>query len=129
MDEVKQKLNEFDLPASDYDSIIDELKKEKFIDEKRYAESFARGKFKIKKWGKHKIKASLVSKKIEPNLIKSALLLIDEKEYIETLKLLVDKKRKEINTKDAEQAKLKVARFVLSKGYEHDLVWDIVNKK
>ncbi|MDQ3191662.1 MAG: RecX family transcriptional regulator [Bacteroidota bacterium] len=128
-EEVRQKLTEFDLSEEELKLIIDSLVVDNFINEERFVTGFVRGKFKIKKWGKHKIKAALVSKRVATELIKPALSLIDEKEYIETLKALVEKKMNEVKKKDPAEAKFKVARYAAAKGYESDLIWDVLNEK
>ena len=127
--EVRQKLIEYNLPVSLNDQLMELLEKENFINEDRFALEFACGKFRIKKWGRQKIKFELLKKEVEQKLIVKAIGAIDEEEYILTLKVMLEKKMNTILfKKNVQEAKIKVSRYAMAKGYESDLVWDILNK-
>ena len=127
--EVRQRLFEYNLPDSLNDQIIEILEKENFINEDRFALGFANGKFRIKKWGRQKIKFELLKKGVEQKLIVKAIGAIDNDEYILTLESLLEKKIKTIiSMKNIQEAKFKVFRYGLAKGYESDLVGDVLNK-
>ena len=83
--EVEQKLNEYNLIPQAKDLILLHLLEHNFLNEERFAKSFARGKFRIKKWGKPRIVRELKFRSISEYNIKTALKEIDEKEYIQTL--------------------------------------------
>ena len=83
--EVERKLKEWRLMENTIKNILANLILEKFIDEQRYTESFCRGKFKIKKWGKIKISNELRTRKISENCIKKGMNQINDTEYIRTL--------------------------------------------
>lgn len=124
--EVRDKLYEWGLHSSDVEAIITELITTDFINEERYAKTYAGGKFRIKKWGRIKIKIELKKRKISDYCIRKAIEQIDDEAYIDTLTQLIQKKSKEVKEKNPEVKKHKVAKFAISKGFESDLVWDVV---
>jgi regulatory protein len=111
------------------ENIIVKLIEDNFLNEERFATAFARGKFTIKKWGRIKIKQELKQKRVGEYCLKKAMQQIDETEYMATLKNLIDSKRKLIKEKSPIKLNYKLMNYVLSKGYEKDLVFDILNNK
>jgi len=124
--EVSQKLKEWGVDASRIPKIIEDLISEKFIDDKRYAETFAGSKFRLKKWGRNKIAFELRMKKIPQHLISLALESLDETQYAETIQALIAQKSKEVKDSDAFSKKQKIARYLISKGFESDLVFGML---
>ena len=92
--DARNKLFELGLWPEAVENIIVKLIEDNFLNEERFAMSFARGKFSIKKWGRIKIKQELKQKRVSEYCLKKALAQIDEKEYIETLKKIIESKRK-----------------------------------
>ncbi|MXV37773.1 hypothetical protein GO491_03620 [Flavobacteriaceae bacterium Ap0902] len=104
------------------DDIMLYLMRENFLNEERFAESFARGKFYQKSWGRNKIKIELKRKKITPRLIEQALKQIDANDYYKTMEKLIEKKISTLNEPDSYKKKQKVIRYMLQKGYEYELI-------
>jgi len=125
--EVKTKLFEYGLPSTEVEEIMSHLITEGFLNEERYAKAFAGGKFRIMKWGKLKIKRELESYGVSPRNIARGLAEINSSEYSQTLLRLVKKKLNQIKDDSIHKKKNKAARFVIGKGYESELVWEIVN--
>lgn len=125
--EVKAKLFEYGLPSIEVDEIISYLITEGFLNEERYAKAFAGGKFRIMKWGKLKIQRELESSGVSARNITRGLAEITTSEYSKTLLGLVKKKSNQIEDDNIYKKKNKVARFVMGKGYEPELVWEVVN--
>lgn len=127
--EVTQKLIAWRIPKDEIPHIINKLRKENFLNDERFAEDFARGKFRIKQWGRIKIRRSLEQKRIKTEYIDKAISQIDETDYIDCLKKLVVKKNTLITTQEEGYGrKLKIAQFLISKGFESYLVRDAVNE-
>ena len=126
--DVRKKLEETELEHNQIDELIDYLIENKYIDNQRYAEFFANDKFKFNKWGKQKIKMHLNQKQISSALIQNALNTIDLKEYKKTLKEIIEKKLKSTKEEDKYKLKEKVIRNALSKGFEMDLIYDLLPK-
>lgn len=127
--EVRNKLYDWGLYAVDVENIIADLITNNFLNEERFARAYAQGRFKIKHWGRIKIKQGLQQKKVSPRLIKEALAQIEPSEYIVRLEVILDKKALVLSEKDPYKRKMKLANFAATKGYESDLIFDILNNK
>ena len=122
--DVKQKMKEWGLPKISQDQIMELLINQKYIDEERYSKSFCRGKFKIKKWGKIKITNELQKKNISELYIAKGLEEINDAEYHKELDKQYQKKKDAINEKNQFIKNKKIATFLITKGYESNLVWN-----
>lgn len=128
LQEVILKLKELGANQQTMAKIIDKLVKENFINEKRYAQSFVRGKFRINKWGKLKITAELRKRKIPEKFIIIGLAEIDHDDYLKTLKNLFQKKYESLGSENKAKVKHQLASYAISKGYEKELVWNVLKK-
>ncbi len=127
--DVRNKLYEIGMWQEAVENIIVKLIEDNFLNEERFTLAFARGKFNIKKWGRIKIKQELKQKRVSDYCLKKALQQIDETEYMLTLKKIIDNKRRLINEKSPIKLQYKLMNYALSKGYEKDLVFDVLNNK
>jgi regulatory protein len=121
--EVKQKLRELGADETEIEKIIVSLQEDDFQNDERFALLFASGKFRIKRWGKNKIRAELRMKKIPDAFIKKGLDAINKEEYIKTIEHLIKKKEREVKSKNAKDKNQKIGMFLLSKGFESELIW------
>ena len=122
--EVTMKLKSWGLIQEAIDLLIVELIQFNFLNEERYARSFARGKFRIKKWGKIKIRMALKKRDINFKCIDLSMLEIDDKTYFITLKELLQKKNKTVKETNSYKRKMNLTSYLLSRGYEYDLIHD-----
>jgi len=122
--EVKNKLYDYGLFENQVDEILSQLITDGFLNEERFAKAFAGGKFRIKKWGKLKIKNELEQLGLTRNCIQRGLKEIESADYSKTLKALIKKKSTEINEENIFKKRDKIARFAIGKGYEPDMVWE-----
>ncbi len=102
--------------------IIEQLRKDGYINEKRYARAYCRGKFLMKHWGRNKIIAELRAKGLDTASIEEGMTEIDKDMYIEKLLMLISKRREE-ESGDSDEFRVRTARYLIQKGYEADLVW------
>jgi regulatory protein len=126
--EVRDKLYEYGLHADEVESLIAELIGENFLNEERFAKAYAGGKFRIKKWGRYKIRQGLKQHRISDYCQRKGMAEIDPDEYYATLLELLRKKKEGLHEKDLFTLKSKLARYVIGKGYEQDLVWEAINE-
>lgn len=124
--EVRSKLYEWGLHKQDVEEVISELIQQNFINEERFAVAYALGKFRIKAWGRIKIKQGLRLKKVPDKMIFKALQHIDGDEYSQTLLRLLKKKSAKVTEKDAYKKQYKLMQYAMGKGYEADLITDIL---
>ncbi len=127
--EVLNKLESLEVSETLSIKLIELLKKDKFLNNKRFARFYAQGKFTHKRWGKLKIKNNLKKKEISYDNIEFALGLIKIREYKATINLLIDKKAKTLKDKELFIFRKKIVDSIRMKGFEADIVWDLVKKK
>ncbi len=128
--DLTNRFKAWNVEEKNWDRILDYLIAENFLNEKRYVEAFVRGKFVMKKWGKNKIKMGLVAKRVfnEGEFDKVFNEEIDEEDYLKTIAELIEKKRMLIVEEDEFKKRDKLYRYMLSKGYESELVVKELNR-
>jgi regulatory protein len=124
--EVRDKLYEWGLHSAHVENLIVQLIETNFLNEARFANAYAQGKFNQKGWGKQKIKQGLKFKKVSDVLIKKALNTIDDDDYLSTLKQILEKKAVFMAEKDPFKKRYKLHQYALSRGYENDIISDIL---
>jgi regulatory protein len=122
--EVRDKLYEWGLWPDAVENIIAELITQNFLNEERFAKAYAGGKFRIKKWGRIKIKLELKKRKISDYCIRKAMTEIDEDDYRKTLKKVLEDYSKKLKEKHPLKRKYRIANYARSRGFEQDLIWD-----
>lgn len=125
--EVQQKLKEMRMIPEAIDSIIVSLIRHNYLNESRYAKTFVRGKFRIKKWGRRRLILELRKNDISKVNINEAISEIDEQEYIDTFHQLAEKKAQTLKESNLLKRKKKLADYLLYRGWESHLVYDKVN--
>jgi regulatory protein len=122
--EVKEKLYSYGLRKTDVEELMSQLIEENYLNEERYATMFAGGKFRMKQWGRVKIKYELKQKRVSEYCIKKALKEIDEEDYLKTLRNLAQKKWDSVKGEGVNHfVKMsKTTDYLVQKGYEMDLV-------
>lgn len=120
--EVRQKLYEYRLEPEAVDSIIIDLIEEKFLNEERFAMAFASGKFRIKHWGRNKIKMGLKQHRVSDYCIKKALKSIDGDEYEKILERVLEKKIRLTKGSDSKKKYYAVLNYAMARGFESDLI-------
>ena len=127
--EVRDKLYSFGLRKPEVEEIISELITENYLNEERFAIHFAGGKFRMKQWGKIKIKQALKAKQLSDYCIKKALKEIDSKEYQKTFQKLAEQKLKTLKSeRNIFIKKRKMQDFLLQKGFETQMIQQELQK-
>jgi len=124
--EVRERLKEWGLWGDDAEEVIAELIQQNYLNEERFAKSFAGGKFRVKGWGWRKIRQHLQQRGITGYNLDQAMNEIAPADYRTTLTELLDKKRRTLRDDSPLVVKQKLVRYALSKGYESDLVWQVL---
>jgi regulatory protein len=109
--------------------IIEKLIAEGFLNEERFAETYTHSKLRSNYWGKIKIIQGLKEKSIDSQIIHAAIESINKSEYQQIIKKLLNKKLQQIRDTDSYIIKNKIARYIISKGFESNLVWDEINNQ
>ena len=126
--EVISKLYDCNMIPETHDIIIVHLIEHDFLNEERFSKSFARGKFRIKKWGKVRIVRELKFRNISAYNVKTALKEIEESDYFNTFNTLALKKFDTITESNPYKKKKKLADYLLYRGWESNLVYEKVNE-
>lgn len=127
--EVRDKLYSFGLRKTEVEEIISELITENYLNEERFAIHFAGGKFRMKQWGKIKIKQALKAKQVSDYCIRKALKEIDSKEYQKTFQKLAEQKLKTLKSeRNIFIKKRKMQDFLLQKGFEMEMIREAINQ-
>ncbi len=121
--EVVQKLQSMNMIPEAIDAIIVHLINHKFLDETRFAKSFVRGKFRIKKWGKNRLERELKQRDISVYNIKQALSEIPDEDYLQALNELAEKQLDRIKESNTWKARKKLSDYLLYRGWESHLVY------
>lgn len=127
--EVNQKLYEMRMIPAAVDQIIDHLLRHNFLNETRFAQTFARGKFRAKKWGRNRIVNELKLREISKFNIQIALKEIPDAEYYTTFEALVEKRLLQlVSEKNIQKRRKKLADYLFYRGWEPELVYEKVNE-
>jgi regulatory protein len=127
--EVRNKLYELGCKPYEVEQYLSELIEAELLNEQRYAQAFARGKFRLKGWGRNKIVAHLKQQSVSEYCIKKGLQEIDEQEYLDTLERLIDRKLSELRSeRNHFRKRTKLYAYLLQKGYENHIITEVYQK-
>lgn len=126
--EVRKRLSELEVVGDEAEHIIVWLIENNYLNEERFARIFAGSKFRQKRWGRLKIRQELKMRGVSEYCLKAGISEIDEDDYLQTLATLLAKKSLEIKESNPLSKKQKLVQYALSKGFESDLVFDLVGK-
>ncbi|MFN0202028.1 MAG: regulatory protein RecX [Bacteroidia bacterium] len=122
--EIETKLQSLAIPETEWEAAFAYLIQEKYFDEQRFVEGFVRGKFRMKQWGRKKILHEIRQHGISSEKAYAAMESeITEEMYVETLKQLIQRKQNELRKEKGEEAKAKIIRYLLQKGYESEDIY------
>lgn len=125
--QVREKLNNYGIFGEEAEEVIAELIMHDFINEERFARAYVRGKFRMKKWGRNKISQGLYRHRISDYCSGKGFEEIDEGEYHNTMNELLQKYSKTLKD-EPWIARHKAARYLISKGYEPPMVYELLNR-
>ena len=126
--ELEKKLREMRMIPEACDLILLHLMEHDFLNEERFARSFARGKFRIKQWGRRRIEIELKQRDISTYNIKAALSEISAEEYETVFAEVSRKKFQSVNEPNVLKKRKKVADYLLRKGFESNKVYEVLRE-
>jgi len=127
--DVQKKLRNMRMIPEAIDQIIHHLITQNYLNETRFAQAFARGKFRTKKWGRNRIVRELKFRDISKYNITLALKEISETDYQKTFHELAEKRLRQLeNETNLQKKKKKLADYLFYRGWEPNLVWDKVTE-
>lgn len=127
--EVKEKLYNLGVWKKEHDEIISNLIEENYLNEERFAIAYAGGKWRVKQWGRVKIKYELKQKRVSEYCIKKAMKQIDNDDYTRVLSKLAKEKYAALKSEQYLIRKKKTMDYLIGKGFEMDLVRGVLEKR
>ncbi|GAF04216.1 regulatory protein RecX [Saccharicrinis fermentans] len=127
--DIQKKLNDWQVEPNIAQRVIDQLIKEKFIDEERYIRFYVKDKFLFNRWGKIKIRWQLKAKQISGKQVDTALEQINMGEYRQALAQLLIQKKRSIKNDDPFKTKASLIRYASSRGFEPPLIYQILDNE
>lgn len=125
--EMLDKMRKWEIEKDVQARVMEYLLKEKFIDEERYTRLFVEEKIKFNKWGRKKLEQALYMKRIPRSIYAPILDEIDEENYEEILRPLIEAKRKTVTGKSEYEIRGKLIRFALSRGFDMDTILSVLD--
>lgn len=127
--DARQKLHELGYYGEPAEVVICDLIKDKYLDEERFARSFARGRFKMKRWGRQKITRELKQRNLSAYCIKKALTEIEEADYLQVIEdELLRRDGIEKKATHPYLRRRKLADYMFQRGFESHLTWEAINR-
>lgn len=120
--EMEEKMRRWEMTDTEIATVMEQLVKQKFVDDKRYARAFAKDKLKYNKWGRRKIDQAMWAKRIDEDTRHAVLDDISDDDYLSVLRPLLKSKRRSVKADNEYELNNKLARFALSRGFTFDLV-------
>lgn len=125
--DISTKLYKAGLPKEKREEIIDYLRANRYLDDARFARSFASFKVRFAAWGKRKIRMALAAKRIPFSLIADAIDAIDEEDYINALRRVMESKKRDLDITDR-QERAKLYSRLLARGFESSLISKVLTE-
>ena len=120
--EVREKMWSLGIRKTDHDELIASLIEDDYLNEERFAIQFASGKYRLKQWGRVKIKYELNQKRVSDYNIRKALSQIEEADYLKRLRTIAEKRYNELKNEQWLARRKKTIDYLLLKGYEHSII-------
>ncbi|MBO6516509.1 MAG: RecX family transcriptional regulator [Bacteroidia bacterium] len=127
--EVRNRLYDYGLKRDEVEELIFRLIENNFLNEERFAIAYAGGKFRVKRWGRNKILTELKRRKISDYCIRKGMSEIDDEQYVNTLKEIVEQKARTYKAANQYILNKKIATYCYNRGYESELIWDILRAR
>ncbi len=127
--QVRDKLYQLGAHSDEVENVIVDLIQAGFLNESRFVEGYVRGKFRMKGWGRNKIRAGLSVHRVDKKMMQKALYQIDEEEYLDRLRKTIDEKMRRLKEKNPIKRKATLIRFAAQRGFETELIHHVLNEK
>ena len=126
--DARRLMRGWGLSEADAEQVLAKLIRERFIDDRRYAEAFVREKLRLSGWGEYKLRAALQRKGIDRPIIDAALQQSDRSGMGERLAQQLARKARTVKAATPYELKTKLIRYGISLGHDYETVLDTVGK-
>lgn len=125
--DMQKSMKRWEMTDKQQAEVIERLTKENFLNEERYAHAFVKDKFRYNKWGASRIRQELKMRLIDDNIIEDALTEISDEEITESLKQMLQQKRRSIKAKSDYELRGKLIRFAMSRGFSYSAISKVID--
>lgn len=126
--DVRRLLERWGVAGGERQRIVDTLVRERFVDNRRYAEAYVREKVRFSGWGRYKIRAALRAKRIDEAIVEEALEQVDGASMREKLEHRLQMKMNRTRARDAYDLRGKLVRYGAGLGFDTDTVLEVVER-
>lgn len=126
--DIYTKIIGWGLTTDEADGVMKQLKSENYLNDERYARAYCRDKMRFNGWGRIKVAFMLKTKGIGKDQIEAALAEVDETEYCDTIRRLLQAKMRDVKGKERMQARASLMRYAASRGFEPNVFYPIVDE-
>jgi regulatory protein len=126
--DIIRKLQQWEVSENDIEAVLSWLKKEKYLDDSRYANFYVQDKFRFNQWGKIKIRHVLKQKHLSEETITEALQQIPNDLYKKTCRELIENKLRTLKERNHFTRKAKIFRFASQRGFEPEIIYGIIGE-
>lgn len=120
--DVKEKMRKWEMDDDTIERVIARLTADRYIDDERYTRAFVADKLRYNRWGRKKIEQALWLKHVDRGVVQAVLLEIDDEEYLDVLRPLLQSKRKSTKAASKYEMNGKLFRFAAGRGFSSDLI-------
>ncbi|HSQ89251.1 recombination regulator RecX [Romboutsia sp.] len=124
---IREKLSS-DFEEDTIDTVIEFLKKNKFIDDDLLAQKIVNTNINLNKCGKNRIKQNLYNKGIDKQSINEAIADIDNDVEFENALYLAKKRYDRVKNEDKRKIYQKISQHLAYKGFNYDIIKRVLNK-
>lgn len=124
--ELRQKLWRWKILPQDAEAIIERLKKNRYVDDSRYAFAYVNDKARFARWGERKIRAMLMTKRIPADIINEAIAQLDTELMERNLVDIMEAKARTIENPRSYEGRTRLYRYAVSRGFMPDMIARII---
>lgn len=126
--EMSEKMKRWEIDEPTQARIMEYLVTHQYVDDARFCRVFIRDKVTYNRWGRRKVEQALYAKRVPRAVYAPILDEIEGEEYVETLRPLLEKKRKSIKAKNDYELRTKLIRFALSRGFDMNVIRQCIDQ-
>ncbi len=126
--DARRLMRGWGVPEADARRVLDRLVRDRFIDDRRYAEAFVREKLRLSGWGTYKLRTALQRKGIARETIEAALAQADPATLTERLTAQLTRKARTVRAGSPRELRTKLIRYGVSLGYDYETVMESVSQ-
>ena len=125
---LARKLSDLSLDAETVSRMLQILREEQFVDDRRYGAGYVNDKWRFNHWGERKIKYMLQQQGFTPNEIQEAWATVDLSEYRHMVAEVLRRKWADMKRGTVYEKKARLLRFAAGRGYDPEWVHVVVEQ-